>query len=105
MTSAEYGDIVDFLKIVTLTTHQQLLCILRTVTKQQCAIIRQVAYNLMFNSSLDLKAEDKNYLKRNSSVIKQLASRKVCLQRKKSILEHKHLLVKRIATIVLKYLT
>jgi hypothetical protein len=105
MSTDANGYIVDFLKLLVLSTPQQRLNILRTVNKKQCAVIRQVAYNLMFNTSIEIASEDRNYLKRNSVPIKELASRKICLQRKRSILSHKHLLIKRIATIILKYMS
>jgi hypothetical protein len=105
MDSSSYAGIKDFLKLFALTTRSQRLALLRGITKKQCAIIRQLAYNILFNSSIDLSNSERAYLKQNSIEIKQLASRKVSLDRKKDILLRRHLLIKRMALIALKYLS
>ena len=104
MNRESTSPLVDFLKAFLITTHEQRLAILRNITKSQCAKIRQVAYNLLFKDSLELKSEDRQYLKRHATSVKELASRRVCLARKRAIIVHKHLLIKRIAKIAVEYL-
>jgi hypothetical protein len=105
MDSESYAPVKDFLKLFVLTDRSQRLALLNSITRKQCTIIRQLAYNILFNSSIDLSSAERAYLRRHSSSIKQLASKKVCLELKKTILLRKHLLIKRIAVIALKYLS
>ena len=104
MTTDRYTDALDFVKTLVLVNHQQRLGILRNITKKQCAVIRQVAYNILFNSSIALTDKDRAYLRRHSKSVKELASRRICLKRKTAILVKKHLLVKYIAEITFHYL-
>ena len=104
MPADKEGAVLDFMKVFLITTKEQRLGILRNITKKQCAQIRQVAYNILFNDSLNISAEEREYLKRHHTSIKQLASGRVSLDRKKRILVRKQLLVKRLAEIAVNYL-
>ena len=104
MTTDQYTDTLDFVKTLVLVNHQQRLGILQNISKKQCAIIRQVAYNILFNSSINLTDKDRSYLRRHSKSVKELASRRVCLKRKTAILVKKHQLVKYLAELTLRYL-
>lgn len=105
MGDNDQSELIAFLRLFLLTTHEQRLAILRNITKSQCAKLRQVTYNLLFNDSIELSQEDRQYLKRHSKSVKELASRRVCLARKRAIIVRKHLLIKRIAQITVDYLT
>ena len=98
------SDVVDFLRLLTITSYEQRLSILERITKKQCTIIRHLAYNLMFNESIEITGKDRSYLKRHTKSIKELASKKTCAGRRKEILVAKHLLVIRLAKLALKYL-
>ena len=104
MTSTEDTRVLDFMKIFLITSHEQRLAILAAITKSQCAILRQVAYNVLFNDSLEISQEDRLYLKRHHTTLKHLASRRICLDTKKAAALRKHLLIKRLAEITVKYL-
>lgn len=104
MPTDKETQVADFMNIFLITTHEQRLAILRTITKKQCAILREVAYNLLFNDSLDISPDDRQYLKRHHISIKSLASRRVCQEKKKTIVVRKHLLIRRLAEIAVNYL-
>ena len=104
MPAEEEGAVLDFMKVFLIATKEQRLAILRNITKKQCGQIRQVAYNILFNDSLDISADEREYLKRHHTAIKKLASGRVSLDTKKRILVRKQLLVKRLAEIAVNYL-
>ena len=93
-----------FLKLLSTTRRQQRISLLKHVSRAQCTHMRSLAYNLMFNSAMNLTPEERKYLSRHSRVIKQIASRRFCLQEKKDLMVDNQILVKRMADIVLPYL-
>lgn len=97
--------LIDFLKLFVVTNREQRLGLLRNISTEQCDLIRQAAYNILFNSSLTLSEKDKNYFKKHIGAIKRLASKRICLEKRRPILVKHHLVVKRIASIALKYLS
>ena len=99
--SGENKKLIDFLKLFLLTNKEQRLGLLRNIKRDQCELLRQVAYNILFNSSVKLSDRDRSYLKRRSGAIKRLASKKVCHWRKREILVKHHRLIKRVAEIAL----
>ena len=104
MPPNETDKIEAFLRILVTGTKDQRLAILRFITPQQVTIIRQVSYNILINSSIYIGIEDRDYLNRNISAVRQLASRRVELEQKREILIKRHLLVKKLAQIALDYL-
>ena len=104
MTSTQDTRVVDFMKIFLNTSHEQRLAILRTITRSQCAILRQVVYNILFNDSLEISTEDRAYLKKHHTALKRLASCRVCFDAKKLSAQRHHLLIKRLAEITVDYL-
>ena len=104
MTSTQDTHVADFMNIFLITSHEQRLAILRTLTRGQCSILRQVVYNILFNDSLDLSTEDRAYLKKHHTTLKRLASRRVCFDVKKLAAQRHHLLIKRLAQITVDYL-
>ena len=103
-TVAFNRDVIEFLRLLLGTNRVQRLGVLRNITRKQCTILRHLAYNIMFNSSIELSVKDKSYLKHQINSLKILASKKVCLADKKDIFAKKHLLIKRLAQLGLKYL-
>ena len=97
--------IIDFCKTIIRVSYNQRLAILKDINRGQCSIIRQVAYNVLLNEAFDLSPKDRAYLNRHLNSIRELASRRVCGDRKRIILVKKHLLVKRLCSIAVKYLT
>ena len=99
------AQLTDFLKLFLVTNREQRLGLLHNISREQCDFIRQAAYNILFNSSLTLSDKDRNYFKKHIGAIKRLASKRICLEKRRPILVKHHLVVKRIASIVLKYLS
>lgn len=97
--------IIEFCTAIVVTNHEQRLAFLRLVDKRQCAYLRDVAYNILLNKDLGLKDKDKIYLRRHKTSIKELASRKTCIDRRRVVLVRKHLLIKRLAQLTLEYLS
>ena len=106
MSAEEHNTkLIDFLKLFVVTNREQRLGLLHNISSEQCDLIRQAAYNILFNSSLILLDKDKNYFKKHIGAIKRLASKRICLEKRRPILVKHHLVVKRIATIALDYLS
>ena len=104
MSSGDTDEVKNFLQLIVSTTRNQRLAIFRNITSKQCQIIRQVAYNILINTSLHISQKDRLYLRKSIKLLRLLASRLVDLEAKKEILIDRHLLIKRIATIALQYL-
>ena len=104
MANDETTSILDFAWVLMSTSSNQRLAILKHATIKQCNLVREMAYNLLLNSSIKFNDRDRSFLKKHTNSIRRLASKKVCNTEKKSILVQKHLLIKRMAKIVLEYL-
>ena len=101
----EYNQkLIGLTRLIVTAKGKQRISILKNVTKEQCKLIREIAYNILFNTSITIEKEDKKYLKKYLLAIKLLASKKVCSSDKIEILAKKHLLIKRLAEIVYTYL-
>ena len=99
------SEVIDFLKFLTQVSDKQRIALLSYLNSKQCKIIRQLAYNILFNSSINIASEDLLFLKKNSDYIKQIASKNICLKKKREVLVKRHLLVKRLGAIALTYFT
>ena len=97
--------ILDISNLLIQLTDTQRLCFLRHISLAQCRLIRFLCLNILLNTSIVLDEVDKSYLKRHTSAIKKLASKRVCTSDKKVILVRKQKLIKRVAEIVVKYLS
>ena len=97
--------VVEFCTALVITNHEQRLALLRYIDQKQCAYLRDVAYNILLNKDINLKDSDRKYLRRHKSAIKELASRKTCIDRRRIVLVRKHLLIKRLAKLTLDYLS
>lgn len=95
--------VLHFAGLLESTNKKQRIALLENITQGQCLYIREIAYNLLFNDSLNYTEKTRTYLKNNISQLKILASRKICLAEKKHILVKKQQFVKKIAKIVLDY--
>ena len=96
--------LTQFLQLLSITRRSQRVALLKHLTKQQCAHMRSLSHNLMFNSDISPTEGDRRYLNRHSSIIKHIASRRVCSQDKKDLLVENQSLVKRLADFGLLYL-
>ena len=74
------------------------------LTSKQCLVLRNCSYNLIMNSSIAITQNDKNYLKKQMGIIRQLASKKICTTEKRGLLVKKNLLIRRILRILVDYI-
>ena len=96
----------QFLKqFSTLPTKVARLQFISQLTPRQCGFIRQVSYNILFNSSMQLPEPTRKYFKWNISKLRLLGSIRICAAEKRSLLNNNHLLLRRMATVALGYLT
>ena len=96
-------EVVAFLRLFHITNRPQRIQIIRYLTSKQCNILREVAYNLLVNSSITISKPDRAYLRRRIAVIKKLASKRFCFKIKKDILLANQSLLKKIVDIILNY--
>jgi len=75
------------------------------LTVKQCGFIRQVSYNILFNSSMQLSESVRRYFKRNIANLRLLGSIRICAAEKRTVLNSNHLLLRRMANEALQYLT
>ena len=104
MPGVETDGITSFLNLILSASKDQRLALLRSISSKQGQIIRQVAYNILINSSIPLRTDDRAYLQRNIGILRKLASRRIDIHEKRDILVKKHLLAKAIARIAVNYL-
>lgn len=74
------------------------------MTGNQCRILRLCAYNILLNGDITIPAADRRYLQRNQGVLRQLASKRLCLGDKRILLANKGLLIRRLLRIVVDYI-
>ena len=96
--------IEHFCNILKRLTPSQRINILTHISKKQISLVRQIAYNVLINKDIVLTEKDKKYFTRHLPSIRELASKKVTLDRKRLILVKKHLMFKRLCIIILGYL-
>lgn len=92
-------------RLVNIRNKSTRLQFIERLTAKQCAFIRQVTYNILFNSSLQLSESARRYFRHNITTLRLLGSIRICATEKRSLLKSKHLLLKRMATEALHYLT
>ena len=80
------------------------LAIIRHLTAKDCAIIRQAAYNVLFNSSITIRETDRRYMNNHISMLRTLASRRISAKDKRRDLEKKQSFLKRLAKVASDYL-
>lgn len=75
------------------------------ISAAQCRIIQNVAYNLLLNTSVQslLSEVDRKYLRRSTSALRTIASRRICVREKRAVLVKKTRLIRRILQISIKY--
>ena len=66
-------------------------------------LLRQIAYNILFNSSLELSEKDLKYFRRRLEVLRQLASRRVTVKDKQALLKQNPFILHRLAGIAKAY--
>ena len=104
MSSVEEAHLRNFLHRLTTAGKEERLTIIRHLSPRDCRFIRQVVYNILFNSSLDIKEKDRIYFRRNIGTLRILASRGINAAEKRLLLGKRHLLLKRLVIAALSYL-
>ena len=97
-------DIVAFLGIFYTVNRAQRLGIIKHLTSQQCQILREAVYNLLFNSSIQIIDKDRQYFNRRMTVLRMLASKRVCVKEKRNLLVANQALLQKVVSIVINYL-
>ena len=94
----------DFVVMFLGLSKVQRKSLLSNITYKQCRLVRQVSLNIIFNKNIQISEEDRAYIKRNKTALKKLASARICLSDKRSILGKKTPLIYKVFKIVVKYL-
>jgi len=103
-STADRSELQTFLRRLTTGGRQTRLVLINHLTSKDCALIRQVSYNVLFNSSIQLKEIDRQYLTKHIGLIRSLASRRISIRDKRRDLDKKQFVLKRLAKITLEYL-
>ena len=106
-TDTNVGDHLEqFLQqFINLPTKVARLHFISHLTAHQCSFIRQVSYNILFNSSMHLPEATRKYFKRNIQKLRLLGSIRICAAKKRTLLNENHLLLRRMAMVALRYLS
>jgi hypothetical protein len=104
MDAGQRGRVIAFLHLVAEGSKNQRRALLSTIAGAQLKILRDVSYNILLNSNIQLTQEQRSYLRRHSSIIKQWASRHVSACKKRDLASSHPYLVKKLAEIALTYL-
>ena len=102
MTSKD--DIIVFLRAFSIFNRQQRISTIKHMTSVQCQILREVVYNLLFNSSIHISPKDRQYFNRRVNTLRMLASKRICAKEKRTILSTHQSLLKKVVHTVLNYL-
>ena len=98
------GDVYNLAKVFLSFSPKQRKDFLTNIKQNQCNLIRSASYNILLNTDIVLTENQIKYLKPRASRVKRLASKRVCLQDKKSILLKNVSLIKKILSIVVEYI-
>ena len=74
------------------------------IQRSQCKHLQQTATNILLNSRVDLSNVDREYFRKKKQALRQLASKSVCLDDKRSLLPRYSGLVRRIMIVIVNYL-
>ncbi len=83
---------------------QQRLSFLSQIRRNQCEIIRQVATNVLLNSSITLSDAERQYFRRKQSVLWHLASKRVCMDDKRHLLTKYSPLIRQLMQVTVRYI-
>jgi len=82
MAGVDIKEILFFAKLLSTSTRQTRLTILKHITSWQCELLRQIFLNIVLNSSINLSTSEKSYMKNRLTSIKLLASKRICKKKK-----------------------
>ncbi len=82
---------------------QQRRSFLAQIRRNQCEIIRQVATNVLLNSSMILSDSERSYFKKKQGILRQLASKRICMDDKRELLPKYSSVVKQLMKVAVRY--
>ncbi len=97
-------NVPGFLNFFLSFNRSERVTFLQNIGQVYAEILREIVLNLLLNKDINHSNNEKNYLNSNIKYLREIASKRTPLSRKRVIFVHKQMLVKRIATIVNKYL-
>jgi hypothetical protein len=103
MASEENRRKFSFLKTIYIATRPQRISILQTISTIQIKLLQEACYNLLLNSELDISPQNTRHIHKHLLVVKLIASRKVSLLQKRTLIEKHEYLIKVIAGIASDY--
>ncbi len=83
---------------------QQRRSFLAQIRRNQCEIIRQVATNVLLNSSMILSDSERSYFKKKQGILRQLASKRICMDDKRELLPKYSSVVKQLMKVAVRYI-
>lgn len=95
----------DLLQTILRLSKSRRISWIQDLTPAEAGLLRQVAYNILFNSSLQLSERDRTYFNRRLPLLRRIASRRVPTAEKRLILGKKPMFLKRLALVANEYLT
>lgn len=95
--------VLEFAHLLATSKTAQRKAILETSSKAQRDMIGEFIFNLLFNSEIQLQAEDRNYLNRHIVDLRKLASKHLSVEEKRAILVSKQAVIKYVANVIASY--
>lgn len=104
--NVEQDQLEEFLsRLVAIHNKPAFTAFISQLTQRECQFIRQVSYNILFNSSMELNVSARHYFRRHIVNLRLLGSIRICATEKRTILNSHHPLLKRMAAEALRYLS
>jgi hypothetical protein len=92
-----------FLHTLVEGSRAQRIACLNTLSVKQLKLLRELAFNILFNTGISISECDRKYIRRHTLVVKQLASKRTTGAEKRRLACHYHYLIKKLAAIALVY--
>jgi hypothetical protein len=94
-----------FFNLVSRSGAKQRSCLLKSACTNQIKAVHQLAYNILFNNSIELTEAESATVKKNLTAMKLLSSKKVPIKDKKELLVKSPRLAKFLCQVGEAYLT
>ena len=96
--------IPDFVRFFLTFDRNQRVTFLQNISQAYLDILREIVLNLLLNKEIQHTEKEKKYLNSNIRYLREIASKYIPLSRKRVILVHKQLLMKKVVFAIKKYL-
>lgn len=104
MSDERDRSVFAFLRILATSSLRQRLAILSTISISQCNILTEAAYNILFNSAIDVQPHKKRRIQKFINIVKKIASKKISQKHKRNFVKLNPYAVKVIADIAYDHL-